>query len=176
MLAPEIVGALIGAGVAGVTQLMTEVLRRFQRREAYLPLVFAKRMEVYEGLWNAVEEAKLVALEALKPEYSKEERHKLVGAAVLAIATYTDEHSFYLDEAVTVHCCTLFMPIEDAADMTEDARKKFDKSFSDGLRRTRQLLREAAGIEQVNRVFDAVHKPKIDSPVIRYFRELHDRK
>src|SRR6266540_3531009 len=88
-------------GLAGVLfgLFANELLRRRIRIESYSPIVFEKRLAVYEELYRRLRSAQQVVSEVIEnTAATKEERHAMVSGAVLDIAGYCDEHELYLSE------------------------------------------------------------------------------
>jgi hypothetical protein len=105
---------------------LNEWIRRSNRIETYAGAVYKERFDVYVNLWKIIRDGKPKADQIINDAaLSAEARHKMVSVLVLKVAAFCDENSLYLNEDVTVHCCTVFMGVEEIAD--EPDTKKRDK-------------------------------------------------
>jgi hypothetical protein len=108
---------------------LNEWIRRSNRIESYATSVFQKRFSVYEQLWEKLRSAKDVADAVIgDATLTTEQRHDVVSGVVLDIAKFCDDNSLYLNDEVTVHCCTVFMAVEDI--LPEIGKKKREQMLS----------------------------------------------
>lgn len=169
---PPIEAALIGLVGVLLGILINEILRRKNRIEGYAARVFDKRLEIYEGLYERIGVAGEVAIDLIEnPEYSSEQRHELVSTAIHAIATWCDTNDMYINEELTVHCVPLLMGVEDIYEIA-DAEEKDDriKQFREDFRRAKKMIRKEAGIEDIERMFSSIVRPKRSSAIIDHYR------
>ncbi|WP_417268550.1 hypothetical protein [Celeribacter baekdonensis] len=166
ILAPVIgfVGLFVGAFV-------NEWLRRKNRREQFAQTVFEKRLKVYEELIEKISEGEKIVNSFLEAHLSADERHDLVSIAIHGVATYVDQNTLYLDEEIGMHCVALFMGTEEIPDATDDNRKEMTANYHQMRKAAYQMIREDSGVAELDRLFKAVNRPLIDSPVIEYYRE-----
>lgn len=164
--------ALIGLLGVLVGVLLNELLRRNNRIEGYATRVFDKRLEVYEGLYERVSASADVATDVVEnPDYSSEQRHALVSAAIHEVAGWCDRHDMYINEELTVHCVPLLMGIEEVHDIDDNNEKQERMSrFRDDLRIAKKMIRKEAGIADIERLFASITKPKRSSPIIAHYR------
>ena len=104
---------------------LNEWIRRSSRIESYSATIFEKRLGIYEELWKKILAGREVAEEVIdNTAITAEQRHELISAVVLSIAGFCDENNLYLNEEVTVQCCTLFMGVEDIQGEPNASKKK----------------------------------------------------
>lgn len=164
--------ALIGLTGVLLGILLNELLRRKNRIEGYAARVFDKRLEVYEGLYERVSACSQVAADVIEnADYSSEDRHAIVSAAIHEIAGWCDKHDMYINEEITVHCVPLLMGIEEVHDIPDVEKKEQRiRQFRESLVDAKRMIRKEAGIADIERVFTGITKPKHSSPVIEYYR------
>lgn len=165
--------ALIGVLGVIIGIVANEWIRRRNRIESYAQKTFEKRLEIYEVLFQRVNAGGAVGSKAIKDSsLSFEERFNLVNGAIIDIAQWCDEHSLYLDEEVAIQCVTLLMDIENVQDMIEGAeREERIDDFYLQLRYTKDMLKKASGIQDVNSSFTLMTKAKFRSPVLDYYKQ-----
>lgn len=160
-----IVGVIVGA-------LLNEFMRRRNRRELYAPKIFEKRLSAYEGLIEQIHHGSKVANEVIENnEFTHEQRHGLISVVVHGMAEFTEKHHLYLDEELTFHCMALFMGVEDIHDAAEDDRQELLDRYRQMRKDALRMAAEDSGVAEINRLFKAINKPKIDGALIRYFRQ-----
>lgn len=160
-----IVGVIVGA-------FLNEFLRRRNRRELYAPMIFERRLAAYEGLIEQVHHGSKVADEVTEnDELTKEQRHELISVVVHGMAEFTEKNRLYLDEELTVHCMALFMGVEDIHDKVEDGKQELLDHYRQMRIEALRMASEDSGVAEINRLFKAINKPKIDGELIRYFRK-----
>ncbi len=162
-----LIGVLLGI-------VLNEKLRRRNRIENYSTSVFEKRLNLYEELYKHVSDYSQVANEVIdNKQLTKEQRLDMVSAAILTVAEFCDEHELYLDDELTLHCCTVLMDVEDIQDIDDRGEREQEvKRFHESLRLTKGMIRKEAGIADINKLFKKVIKPKHSSATIEYYREL----
>jgi len=86
---------------------------------------------------------------------------------------YGDEHSFYLNDEVMVHCGATFVGVGDVLDMPK-GKKREEKTerFQRMIRDAKKMIRSESGMSEIDRAFRSVTKAKHSSPVIDYYRKL----
>ena len=175
-------GALLQS-VFGVVCLLlgiavNELVRRSNRIESYAGEIFKKRFAVYEDLWKLVRDAKPIADAVIEDgALSAEERHGIVSKLVLDIAKFCEENSLYLNDDVTVHCCTVYMGVEDIADLSNNKeRGSAIAHLAESYNKAREIIRAETGLQRLDTLFRNVTKAKYSSSIIRYYREMKDRK
>lgn len=162
-----IVGVIVGA-------FLNEFMRRRSRRELYAPKIFEKRLSAYEGLIKQVYHGSKVADEVIEnSEITKEQRHELISVVVHGMAEFTEKNHLYLDEELTVHCMALFMGVEDIHDTVEDGKQELLDHYRQMRIEALRMASEDSGVAEINRLFKAINKPKIDGELIRYFRKAN---
>jgi hypothetical protein len=169
---PPIEAALIGLVGVLLGILLNEMLRRRNRIEGYAARVFDKRLEIYEGLYERIGVAGDMATDVIEnPDYSPEQRHEIVSAAIHGIATWCDSNDMYVNEELTVHCVPLLMGVENIYAMA-DAKEKEDrvKRYREDFRNAKKMIRKEAGIEDIERMFSGIVKPKRSSAIIDHYR------
>ncbi|WP_411383815.1 hypothetical protein ACK3BK_04660 [Pseudomonas sp. L7] len=161
-----ILGVIIGI-------VANEWIRRRNRIESYAQKTFEKRLEIYEVLFQLVNAGGAAGTKAIKDSsLCFEDRFDLVNGAIVDIVQWCDEHSLYLDEEVTIQCVTLLMGVEDVQDMVDEAEKgEKIESFYLQLRYTKDMLKKASGIQDVNSSFTLMTKAKFRSPVLDYYNQ-----
>ena len=162
-----LLGVLIGL-------LITEYFRRRNRIETYSSRIFDKRIQIYEELYSRINACTEIISDLIEsPEFSKEERHDIVSTAVLTLAKYSDENSFYLNEHIVVQSMTLMMGVEDiyyikATDEKEQEIQRVWKHLHD----TKNMIKKESGIEELNKLFKSIIRTKHKSDIIDYYNEL----
>jgi hypothetical protein len=157
---------------------VNELVRRSNRIESYAGEIFKKRFTVYEDLWKLVRDAKPIADAVIEDStLSAEERHGIVSKLVLDIAKFCEENSLYLNEDVTVHCCTVYMGVEDIATFSDEKERNLAIShLAEGYSKAREIIRAETGLKRLDSLFRKVTKANYSSAVIQYFREMKNRK
>jgi len=158
-----IVSLIIGA-------LLNEFMRRSNRRELYAPKVFEKRLAAYEGLIEQIQHGSKVAARVIENnEFSQKQRLDLISVVVHGMAEFTDKHLLYLDEELTVQCMALFMGVENIYAAEEDGKQELLDHYRQMRKESLRMAVEDSGVAEINRLFKAINKPKIDGELIRYF-------
>ncbi|MBY8917968.1 hypothetical protein KUG85_10980 [Nitratireductor sp. L1-7-SE] len=161
-----IVGVVVGV-------LLNEFMRRRNRREIYAPKIFEKRLAAYEGLIEQIHQGSKVANEVIeRDDFTEEQRHDVIGTVVHGMAEFTEKNRLYLNEDLTVHCMALFMGVEDIHDASEEDRQELLEHYRQMRKDALRMAAEDSGVAEINRLFNAINKPKIDGALIRYFREV----
>jgi hypothetical protein len=106
-------------------------------------------------------------------KHPAEERHAMVSAVVLDLATFCDTNALYLNEELTVHCVGALMGAEEVADVKspkerDDAAGHVRENLSDAL----SMIKAESGISRINRFFGNLTRSKLSSPMIDYYRKL----
>jgi len=169
----HLIGPLLGMVGVVVGSLLNEFLRRRRRVEEYSSGIFDKRLRAYEILMGLIHTGSDLAHEVIdSPRLTRDERHELISSAIAPIAAYVDHESLYIDEELGSHCVALFMGVEDIRDAPEPEREKLVRDFYKMRTETYRMIREDSGVEEINRLFRSINRPRITSPVIERIREL----
>ena len=100
--------------VAGV--FLQEYIKRKSRLENYSREVYQKRLEVYEELYQKVNECYRYAVALLNDGgMSEEEIHAFWSETILDLTGFCDRNGLYLEEEVAFHCMVTFVGVEDIA-------------------------------------------------------------
>lgn len=167
--AVSIISLVVGA-------LLTEYLRRSNRTELYIPIVFEKRLVAYEGLLERVEKGNEIANEVINNEkLTAEERHELISEALHGVAGYTDKNRLYLDEELSLHCVAMFMGVEDIQNASDEARENASEHYYHMRREALRMIKEDSGVARVNKLFETINRPKLEGPIIEYVREVRQK-
>ena len=160
-----IVGVIVGA-------LLNELMRRRNRRELYAPKIFEKRLAAYEGLVEQIHHGSKVADKVIENRnLTPEQRHDLVSVVVQSMAKFVEKEHLYIDSELAVHCMALFMGVEEIHDAVEDEKQALLDQYRQMRKEALRMAAEDSGVAEINRLFKAINKPKIDGALIRYFRE-----
>ncbi len=169
----SIIPALIGVVGVPLGIFLGEFLRRRQRAEQFAAAIFGKRLEAYDALIGLVDDGGTIADHIISnPNLSAAERHDLISAAIAPIARHADRNILYIDAELGAHCTALFMGVEDIADLPEAEQLEHLEDYQRQKRETRRMILEDSGVAKVNKVFRAINRPRITSPVIERIREL----
>ncbi len=172
----EIILAILGAlGFGSILgQLANEyIIRRNNRIEGYAQPIFIKRLEIYEGLYNKITEMNELLTKVIEDkQYSKDERKELISSLVFDTISYCDKHDFYLNEELTVESIAYPMGVEDIFYMSDAEKKDAIKRHDLQRRKLKKMIRECSGITKIEKLFFDIHKPKLDSDLIKYFNSL----
>ena len=87
------------------------------------------------------------------------------------MAEFTEKNRLHLDEDLIVHCVGPFMGVEDIHDASEEGRQKLLDHYRQMRKEEFRMAAEDSCVAEINRLFKAINKPKIDGALIRYFRE-----
>lgn len=168
-----VVAPVIGIVGVVVGMLLNEFMRRRNRRELYAPRIFEKRLAAYEGLIEQIYQGSEVAAEVIESdEFTVEQRHDLISVVVHEMAKFTEKNRLYLDEDLTVHCMGLFMGVEDIHDASEKDRLVLLGQYYQMRKEALRMAAEDSGVAEINRLFKAIHKPKIDGTLIRSYLKI----
>lgn len=164
-------GAIIGLIGILIGVFATEYFRRNSRVEKYSSAVFEKRLDVYEGLMKEVQLALSVVTELLgDDEMPVEEKSHIAFLAGLKVNEYCDDHKFYLNEEIAVHCGMAFVGVEDVFDpdngevALNDLRTAVKESYG--------LIRAESGIEELDGLFKSITKSSPTSRLIEGYKEI----
>ena len=167
-----VVAPVIGIVGVVVGVLLNEFMRRRNRRELYAPRIFEKRLAAYEGLIEQIHQGSKVAGEVIESDdFTEEQRHDLISVVVHEVAEFAEKNRLYLDEDLAVHCMALFMGVEKIHDASEKDRHELLDHYHQMQKEALRMAAEDFGVAEINRLFKAINKPKIDGAFIRYFRE-----
>lgn len=162
-----IFGVLLGA-------ILNELLRRNRRIEAYTVRVFDKRLDKYEELMAHLQAASEIATDVMEnPEYTQEQRHELISAAIWPIAQFTSDNELYIDPELALHCFATFMGAEDIQSL-KDPQEQEERSqeIRDMYVNAKRMIREDSGIAEIDKLFKTMTKPRLSSPIIERMRYL----
>jgi hypothetical protein len=161
-------------GILGVVVgvLCNEYLRRKNRREVFAPKVFERRLGVYEGLAELVQEGGEIADQAIEDaSLAPEERHALVSKAVLDVAGYVDRHRLYIDDEVGTHCAAVFMGVEEIHDSKEEVKAQLLQHYYEMRAEAFRMISEDSGIAEINELFKTINRPNISGNFVEYLRK-----
>jgi hypothetical protein len=109
-------------------------------------------------------------------EYTDDDRHNVISAAVLEAAEFCDQNQLYLEEALTVHCVALLMGVEDIHPAGDTSRQQLTDDFWRQLRNAKRMIKEASGASELEKLFRSVSRAKLTSPVIDYLAKMRRQK
>lgn len=166
----------IGSLLLGVA--LNEWIRRSNRIESYSATIFEKRLGIYEELWKKILAGSEVAEEVINnTALTAEQRHELISAVVHSVAGFCDENVLYLNEEVTIQCCTLFMGVEDIqGEPTATKKERMISVYRNAYRQTLEIIRAETGLKRINELFRKVTKAEHSSEVIEYFQTLQNER
>jgi polyhydroxyalkanoate synthesis regulator phasin len=166
--------ALIGLLGVLIGLLVNEHFRRRNRIEAYSFHIFDKRMQIYAELYSRVNDCSEIIDDLIEnPQYSKEERHDIVSAALHNLAQYGDANSFYLDNQIIVQYMTLMIGVEDIYYIRNmDKKEKEIERVYKHLRDTKNMIKKEAGIEELGNLFKSITRARHKSQVVDAYNEL----
>jgi len=169
----QLIGPVIGLVGVPLGIALGEILRRRQRAEQFAAAIFAKRLEVYDTLFNLLYAGSQIANEVIEnEELSAADRHELISAAIAPIAEHTDRSLLYIDQELGAHCVALFMGLEELRELPESEAADRLSEYRRQWQETRRMLLEDSGVVKVNKLFGDINRPRITSPVIERIREL----
>ena len=170
----EVWTGLIGIGGVLFGVLANELLRRNSRIETYTARIFDVRLAKYEELMGHLHAAYEIASDVMEnPDYSAEEQHELISAAILQIAQFTDKNELYIDSDLAVHCVAIFTGAEDVRDIENaDEQNDAKERIRDLYKLARQMIREDSGVAEIDKLLKKIAKPTFSGPVIEYIRFL----
>lgn len=161
-----LVGLLIGI-------LLNEHFRRRNRVEVYSTKVFEKRLEVYEGLLSAINNAETEVNDAIENEAEPlAKRQQKAFVAGLRVMEFADKYSLYLNDEITVHCGAAFVGVSDILEMKNGKkRKEAIDHYRTMVGDAKKMIRAESGMSEIDRTFRTVTKAKHSSPVIDFYRQ-----
>ena len=169
------VGALLGFAGLLIGVLGSEYFRRRSRIEGYSKEIFLKRLEVYEVLYEKLNDADDLASEFEKEDIGENDVQNLVAlthALVLDTAQFGDRNGLYINEEIFVQCMGTLMliPSEGTPEELQTFRNEEAKSFRESSHATKQMIKEETGLGELERLFRGITRAKHDSEYLRYFR------
>lgn len=162
-------------GILGITLgiLVSEILRRKNRREQFAPEIFSKRLTAYEGLFEKIYLGNDIANEIIKSDkLNQTERHHLTSHLIGDIAEHADANMLYLDPDICAHSTALFMGIEDIYSLEGSEKKEMLHHYYDMRKEALRMIKEDSGVAEINVLFTSINKPKLSGPIIERLREL----
>src|SRR5205823_2119090 len=96
----------------------------------------------------------------------------IISEVVLDIAKYCNQHAFYLNEELVVHCCCAYMGAEDVVRLKPSQREDAICNVRELVKSAKHMIRQEAGLERIDKFFGTVTKAKLSGPIIERFREL----
>lgn len=167
---------LIGIGGVLVGVIANELLRRTRRIETYTARVFDVRLAKYEELMGLLYAASKIASDVIEnSDYSAEERHALISAALFPIAEFTDKNELYIDSDLAAHCVATFMGAEDIRDIENvDEQNETKDIIWNMYKLARQMIREDSGVAKIDKLFKKITKPTLSGPIIERIRYLRE--
>lgn len=172
-----LLGVLLGTLLGWIGKLVDERIRQANRREAFAPLVFQKRLSAYEQLAELIVSGSAEVSQVISNgELSQDQRHDIVSHVVLQIAEFVENNPLYIDEELGAHCTALFMGVEHLY-ATEGEEKANALSRYQTMRlEAFRMINEESGVAEVNKLFKSINKPKLSGPLIERLRELRAQK
>lgn len=166
-----VLGVLLGAG-------LTEFFRRKSRVETFSQALFDRRLRVYEGLYERLNQAYEVGIELSKQaDLSPEERHAIWSDQFLGFANFCDRHGLYLDERVVIHCSTMMIGIDEiAAHVAESERQARREDFSRDYLQAKTMIKEVSGVARIERDYQSITRAVPKSKYIAYFHSLKEQR
>jgi len=163
--------ALIGLAGLLIGILLNEYYRRNSRIEKYSVQVFEKRLNIYEKLMSEIKLASSIITELLEDtDHSLDEKKEIAFHAGLKVAQYTDEHQFYLNEDITVHCCMVFVG---ASDIFEDPiNEELLSDFRHDIKKSYSMIRTESGVAELDGLFRSITKSAPGGRLIEGYRAI----
>nr|WP_321384601.1 hypothetical protein [uncultured Vibrio sp.] len=159
-----LVGVLLGV-------LLNEYFRRNARIEKYSEKVFEKRLEIYERFSKEISSAaSLISNLVDSEDFNTEQKQELAFQAGLKVMEFTDEHSFYLNEEITVHCGMVFVEASNIFGDTIDAGKL--KDFRKGIKDAQLMIRSESGLCEMDNFFSKLTKSTPGGKLIEGYRAI----
>lgn len=162
-------------GILGITLgiLVSEILRRKNRREQFAPTIFLKRLNAYEELFDKIYLGHHIATEIINSdELDQTKRHDLTSHLISDIAEHADANMLYLDPDICTHSTALFMGIEDIYSLKGSEKKEMLHHYYDMRKEALRMIKEDSGVAEINALFASINKPKLSGPIIERLREL----
>lgn len=173
-MSDALVGALLGLAGLLIGVLGSEYFRRRSRIEGYSKEIFLKRLEVYEALYEKLNDADSLASEFEKENIEDvESLIALVHALVLDTAQFSDRNGLYLNEEVFIQCLGTLMiiPSEGTPEEIQAFKTTEAKRFRESSHASKLMIKEETGLGELERLFSGITRAKHDSEYLRYFRE-----
>ncbi len=166
--------ALIGLAGVLLGIFLNEYFRKKNRIENYSINIFERRLQVYEGLHKKLYEASFLIHESIETDtLTREEKHAVIEKSNLEVMNYMDEHDFYLNEDIIVHCGATLVGMTDIIDIEdEDNRNKELNNFMKNFKLARDMIKKESGVEELNKLFKSITRAEYSSDIIDYFRNL----
>lgn len=152
---------------------LSEWIRRVNRIETFVPLVFNRRFDAYEQLWKQLLTADRIAHDVMNhPDLKAEERRKLENNLVMELAEFCDEKQMLLSEDLIVHCCTLFMEVASVQGIAEEnERRAAIARYSENYAKAKDMIRQETGLARLDKLLGTITKARYSSDVIDYYRQ-----
>jgi len=161
-----VVGVIIGI-------LITEFFKRKEQKSLYSKTIYEKKLKIYERLFSKMNHASLLGHKILKEsELPEEERYNLWAPLVIDLAEFTDKNKLYLNEEISIHCLMTVIGLDDAPGLPEGEQKDHINNFNTGIKEAGELIQEELGLTRLNKFFNKINKPKIQSSYIEIFDRL----
>ena len=110
------------------------------------------------------------------PDLTAEQRHELIAVPIGTIARYTDKSMLYIDSDLGAHCTALFMGVEDIQSVDEKKRNSLINDYYDLRKEAIRMIEEDSGIAEINKLFLAINRPRLDGPIIERIRYLRQKR
>ena len=166
-------GALIGLAGLLVGILLNEYYRRNSRIEKYSTQVFEKRLCIYEGLMSEIQLASSIISELIdNNELSVEEKKEAAFHAGFKVPQYIDEHKFYLDEDITVHCCLAFVGTNDI--FKDPINEEELKDFRQAVKESYEMIRTESSVAELDGLFRSITKSSPSGRLIEGYRAIKE--
>jgi hypothetical protein len=163
-------------GVLGVLLgiVFNEFIRRKNRIENYSQKIFENRLEVYEKLYELVDQASTTITDFIDDEsLSMEDKYNEAYEEGAKVLEYCTQKQFYLNEEIIVLIGSAFVGTSTIFE-TEDEKEIEDEiqKFRLDIKDAKQMILKESGIDEINKHFKSVAKVKYKSAIIDYYRKL----
>jgi len=167
----KIVVGLVGV-LFGV--LLNEYFRRNARIEKYTEKVFEKRLEIYERFSKEISSAaSLISNLVDSEDFDTEQKQELAFQTGLKVMEFTDEHDFYLNEEITIHCGMVFIEASNIFGDIIDSDKL--KEFRKGIKDVQLMIRSESGLTEMDDFFSKLTKSTPGGKLIEGYRVIKNQ-
>lgn len=150
-----------------VSALISEFIRRRNRADAYASVVFTKRVEAYEKLFNLLNQHQVFSGQL----GSAEEAKIAISASIHKFIDFASNHGFYVNDDIAMAAVALNMGLEDYPDLPEDKRKAYEERYFQDRKNLLHMIKQDSGIDKMNKIFKAAYQPRYQSDFIDLLNE-----
>ena len=158
--------------------LINEYFRRNARIEKYSETIFDKRLSIYESFFKELSKASSLVTELVDvTNLNIDEKKEIAFHAGLKLLEFTEEHSFYINEEITIHCSMVFIEASNIFEEQIDEAKLAD--FRQGVMDASLMIRSESGLTEMDDFFKAITKSTPGGKLIEGYREIkkhHEKK